>query len=224
MLPWALWFVLRPQKIASQKATHIPLWHSPFLATAPSVRNFKVGLGLEETWCLFKDHFAVVFISSLPKVLSYHFLPHSHLDFLTNPNISSICHFWSATSLAVATSLWYLGQSWKTVKKERTISCCSPYIGHSFQDFSTGVAIVTCLGGDLELPCANHSHFQPSLTSMCHSRWEGLSQGYRKKIPMSRSLHRGSPNVWAASSWVALKTNPSLQNQTVASNQGWNSK
>lgn len=54
-------------------------------------------------WCSFLPY---------PRYCHITFSPtHIWEDFLTNPNISSICHFWSATSLAVATSLWYLRQS-----------------------------------------------------------------------------------------------------------------
>lgn len=76
-----------------QQAIHVPLYHSPFLVTAPSVRNIEVGLGLEEMWCLFKDHFAVFFISSLPKVLSYQLLSMQLWeDLLKNLEILGMLH------------------------------------------------------------------------------------------------------------------------------------
>lgn len=182
--------VVSPENCASQKATRIPLWHSPFLVTAPSVRNFKVGLCLEETWCLFKDHFGVLLISSLPRMLLSHF-PSTHhwKGLLKNLEISGMPHSWSA---ATSTSPWYLGQSWKTDKEERTILCC---IEHSWQGFGTGVVVVTCVGGGIELPCASCSHFQPALTPVCDTSWEVLSLGYRRN-PISLSPHRGSSNAW----------------------------
>jgi len=163
------------------------LWHSPFLVTAPSVRNIKVSLNVEEM-CLFKDHFAVFFTSSFSKILSCQF-PSTCLweGLLQKWEISGLLHSSSAASLTVtSSSSWYLIQSWKTVKKERTVLHCIHHIKHSWHikhSFKYRGSICDQrnrrqLGA---LPAPITSVFRCLWHNCGNTSWKVLSLGYRTK-------------------------------------------
>lgn len=144
-----------------------------FLATALSVRHFKVGSGLEETWCLFKAHFAVVFIYSQGTVMPL-FPIHICEDFLKNLSISSICHFDLLLLLLQPHPCGAWDRVGKLLRKKEPFPAVAPILGLAFRiSVQGGNCDLWQLGGDLKLPCARHSHFQPSLTSCVTSAEKG---------------------------------------------------